>query len=537
VRLNGNASFEYFNTVEVNEGSLTISGGHQFVTQDRYTNDGGTTVIENGGDLLVRGALTVLGGSVTVDATSAFSAETQTEVIDEEGTTRDVTVEVIGGTLSIADASTLVTPATVLSDGPPIDPDGKGPLPSEPAPPIVRTAAFSDRTDLEVGVNYVGLNAGQVWIVAEQVVIDPDTEDETVVPATIDLGSTVIERNDGTIAISGENATFDAAEGLRYNHGKLMLANGFVFETLVNDFRNAPGAAMMLSGAEFVVTGDAGTFRNDGDLMMDGDSYLFVDQFTNGAGAMLQLDGVLEAGLVVNSAGASITGSGSISGSIQNDGLLDLGSSPGLIESFGDYTQSAGAAARFEIGGTEAGVSYDQLAVTGAVGLLGDLELEVLEGYTPTLGDLFVLIDGDADDDGGELLTGRFASIAGVIIDEYLAFAVRYDDVSADVLAEVVLAGDFNRDGEVGTPDLAILAGQFGLSGQLWAEGDATGDGAIGTPDLAVLAGSFGRTAASVPPPAVTFDDPTGRAAVPEPGTLALLAAGGVLLGRGRRRA
>ncbi|MEL7239461.1 MAG: hypothetical protein AAGK78_11415, partial [Planctomycetota bacterium] len=272
VRLNGNASFEYFNTVEVNEGSLTISGGHQFVTQDRYTNDGGTTVIENGGDLLVRGALTVLGGSVTVDATSAFSAETQTEVIDEEGTTRDVTVEVIGGTLSIADASTLVTPATVLSDGPPIDPDGKGPLPSEPAPPIVRTAAFSDRTDLEVGVNYVGLNAGQVWIVAEQVVIDPDTEDETVIPATIDLGSTVIERNDGTIAISGENATFDAAEGLRYNHGKLMLANGFVFETLVNDFRNAPGGAMMLSGAEFAVTGDAGTFRNDGDLMMDGDS-------------------------------------------------------------------------------------------------------------------------------------------------------------------------------------------------------------------------------------------------------------------------
>ncbi|MEM6331849.1 MAG: hypothetical protein AAF823_00730 [Planctomycetota bacterium] len=532
VRINGVASFEYFNTVEVNQGSFTISGGHQFVTVDGYTNSGGTTVVETGADLLVRGALKVLGGSVSVDATSGLSAETQTEVIDEEGTLRDVTVEVIGGTLSIADAAVLIAPPTVISNGPDIDPDGKGPLPPVPAPAIVRTAALTDRPDLEAGVNYVGLNAGQVWIVSEQVVIDPDTEAETVVPATIDLGSTVIERNDGEITISGASASFDAAEGMRYNHGKLTLEGGFVFDTREQDFRNAAGATLRLSGSEFVVTGETGEFRNDGELVMDGDSYLFADQFTNGAGASLQLDGVLEAGLVVNAAGASIMGSGAISGSIQNDGLLDLGSSPGLIESFGDYTQGAAAMARFEIAGNEAGVSYDQLAVSGAVGLGGDVELALLDGYTPTLGDVFVLIDGDSDEDGDELLTGRFASISGVVIDDFLSFAVRYDAETADVVAEVALRADYNLDGVVDTSDLAILASGFGQSGQLWSQGDATGDGLVDTSDLASLASAFGRTSASVP--LISPTDPAALAAVPEPGVLALLGGAGLLWVRRR---
>lgn len=383
VRLNGNAYFPYFNTVENNVGELTISGGHQFTTATGYNNIGGTTTVETGGDLFVQGALRVIGGEVSVDASSTLTAQTQAIVVDDEGNTEDLTVEVLGGTLSIANPNYLTS-----------------------------TGMFTNRTNLMPEFNYMRLEAGQVWVVREQVLIDPGTDDETVTPGVIDLGNAAIERNDGMIIIDGANARFDAAERMRYNHGTLILQGGFEFNTLVNDFRNVD--EMILEAASFIVEGDNGAFRNDGSLIMDGDSYLFASQFinggTNGPDATLQLDGVLDAQLVTINAGSTITGSGMITGSIINNGTLDLGNSPGLIETFGSYTQGAEATALFEIDGLEAGTSYDQLIVRQVepvvgeeqqpdliVTLGGTLSLVFAEDLNARFGFEWLLIDNQGD--------------------------------------------------------------------------------------------------------------------------------------------
>ncbi|MEO0588476.1 MAG: dockerin type I domain-containing protein, partial [Planctomycetota bacterium] len=86
------------------------------------------------------------------------------------------------------------------------------------------------------------------------------------------------------------------------------------------------------------------------------------------------------------------------------------------------------------------------------------------------------------------------------------------------------LLGDANLDGAVGTPDLAILAGAFGQSGQTWATADFSGNGTVDTADLAILAGNFGAEVSLV-------STSVAGAAVPEPGSLlAAIGLGGLAL-------
>lgn len=366
VRLHGRASFPYFNTVQINRGDFTISGGHQFSTAGSYTNQGGTTLVTGDHSRLnVAGPLFVDGGNVFIEAGAGFTVQTGQITLDDD-TPADRTVQVIGGQLTV-----------VADDNNPLD----------------DTPMFFDRA--ASNPSFVGLNAGQAWIVREGVAVDPGTGVETVTPAAINLRryyevtqiidqpfglpdlefnipmieNFIIERNNGTIVIDGENARFDAAEAMQYNHGQLTLANGFEFNTRLADFRNAPEATLTLEGASFIVESSDGTgqFRNDGTLAMDIDSYLRTDHFINGGvngpNARLLLDGVLDAERVTISAGTVITGSGTITGSIANAGTLDLGNSPGRIVSFGSYVQSDSGTATFEIQGHQPGTTYDQLVI------------------------------------------------------------------------------------------------------------------------------------------------------------------------------
>ena len=61
-----------------------------------------------------------------------------------------------------------------------------------------------------------------------------------------------------------------------------------------------------------------------------------------------------------------------------------------------------------------------------------------------------------------------------------------------------VLHGDVNLDRTVNGTDFAILAGNFGKTGQTYAAGDLNGDGSVNGGDFAILAANFGR---SLPPP------------------------------------
>jgi hypothetical protein len=78
-----------------------------------------------------------------------------------------------------------------------------------------------------------------------------------------------------------------------------------------------------------------------------------------------------------------------------------------------------------------------------------------------------------------------------------------------------VLAGDIDRNRAVNGTDFAILAGNFGKTGILYAGGDLNGDGAVNGSDFAILAGNFGK-ALPAPPPgsALSAGQPAGQPAL-----------------------
>jgi hypothetical protein len=84
------------------------------------------------------------------------------------------------------------------------------------------------------------------------------------------------------------------------------------------------------------------------------------------------------------------------------------------------------------------------------------------------------------------------------------------------------LRGDADFDGGVGFPDFVILSNNWEQDPAVFSEGDFDASGAVGFADFVELSNNWEQSGA--------------KAAVPEPSAWALLAAGGLLLGRGASR-
>lgn len=93
-------------------------------------------------------------------------------------------------------------------------------------------------------------------------------------------------------------------------------------------------------------------------------------------------------GLTVAS-GATLQGSGTIIGDVENDGTINPGSSPGSVVINGNYLHLPGGKLVIEIGGITPGIDFDQFFVTGDMTLDGMLVFEFINGYQPQPGDLF----------------------------------------------------------------------------------------------------------------------------------------------------
>jgi Dockerin type I domain len=198
------------------------------------------------------------------------------------------------------------------------------------------------------------------------------------------------------------------------------------------------------------------------------------------------------------------------------------------------YTQTAAGALALDI---VSATSFDTVAVGGAASLNGRLDIRPAAGFnSPGLQSYQVMTFPSR--------TGTFSTYSGFQnAGNGQYYAPIYSDTDLKLIA--TLPGDANTDGAVNGTDFALLAGNFGRTGQMWPTGDFNLDGAVNGTDFALLAGNFGRTVTQGAVVDLAAWDWASLEAfgasvgvpVPEPTAGGLLAAvaGGALLRRRRR--
>ncbi len=67
--------------------------------------------------------------------------------------------------------------------------------------------------------------------------------------------------------------------------------------------------------------------------------------------------------------------------------------SPGVMQIAGNYTQTTFGTLQIELGGLSQGNNYDQLLVSGSATHGGTLNVLLINGFTPSLGDSFDILD------------------------------------------------------------------------------------------------------------------------------------------------
>ncbi|MEM8865112.1 MAG: hypothetical protein AAGF31_06145 [Planctomycetota bacterium] len=208
-------------------------------------------------------------------------------------------------------------------------------------------------------------------------------------------------------------------------------------------------------------------------------------------------------GDVVNDGVTSLAGANTFTGTVSGNGVftgtgtgafagvLAPGNSPGLLTFEGDLELGSTATLEIEIAGTTPGDEHDRIEVGGFAALEGSLDVTLLDGFIPELGDSFAFL----------FASGAFdASFAATNLPDLSAEGLSWElnPGGSTLFLEAVpaLEGDYNLDGTVDAADYTV-----------WRDGLGT----TFTPsDYDVWVNNFGSTA------------PASLATVPEPPAMLL---------------
>jgi fibronectin-binding autotransporter adhesin len=92
-------------------------------------------------------------------------------------------------------------------------------------------------------------------------------------------------------------------------------------------------------------------------------------------------------------AGATLGGTGSTSGALSVSGVVNPGTAgAGTLTVTGNGTFNSGSTALFQLGGTAAG-QFDKLSLSGTLAAGGTLDVDLINGFTPTAGNAFDILD------------------------------------------------------------------------------------------------------------------------------------------------
>jgi hypothetical protein len=161
-----------------------------------------------------------------------------------------------------------------------------------------------------------------------------------------------------------------------------------------------------------------------------------------------------------------------IQGNVNNQGgTLSPGNSPGTTAIAGNYTQQSSGKLAIEVGGAAAGTDFDTVSVTGNAAVGGLLDVSLINGFTPTPGQMFTVMTAGSMTYNGLALSGAAASSFYLLV-----------GASSITLQAAGLPGDYNFDGVVDAADYVVWRkepGYLPMHYDLWRTrfGEPTGSG------------------------------------------------------------
>ena len=290
--------------------------------------------------------------------------------------------------------------------------------------------------------------------------------------------------SNGTVAVSGTNAQWN-------NSGSVYVGGTFTAG-------GGQGALTISNSTSSVTVGNTLKTWSSGTITLS-NGKLKATTLNISAGTFSQSGGQLVA--------TTVTGNLSRTAGTLTPG--DTGAA-GLTSITGNYAQQTSATLAIELGGLTAGTQYDRLAATGTATLAGTLQVSLINSFMPGFGNTFQILTATSGR-SGTFGTQTLPALAN----SNLEWLVNYGATSLTI--SVGLKGDFNGNGVVDGADYVVWRKTSGSPAQY----------SVWRSHFGITASGSGSGSSS----SVSF------AAVPEPGTLALLAMTCVpLFGRGLRR-
>lgn len=336
----------------------------------------------------------------------------------------------------------------------------------------------------------IGAGAGITGFFESTLILNPGM----AVNVTNGLGDVAADRK---LLINDATSSFSANGGT--NDGQITVVNGSLAYTgaMTNNTKITLVDAALSFAGDGIPTSSGG---NNADGLINLGTLNLVDTTIDGdvhspSGSTINVAGnVTFNGLV--SGGANLSGA---STTTTFNGGYSPGDSPAEVSISGDVTFGSTNTLFLELAGTTLGTEYDHLDIGGLLSADGILDIQLLNGFDPQLGDSFDLLDFNT-------FAGSFSEILLPTLSGNLEFDTTTLPTDGTISVIASLPGDFDTDVDVDGAD--FLTWQRDL-------GDAE--------NLAIWKSSFGSSAAV-----------TSAAAVPEISSFAILTLG--LLGLCRMR-
>jgi autotransporter-associated beta strand protein len=424
--LGSTSSSQYTHTggITISAGTLTAAGG--------WAIGDGSTVTMSGSSVFVLSANETIGGLDGSSSTNTVTLGTYTLTVDGNGnTTFAGAINGLGGltktgtgTLTLSGTSSY-SGATTLSGGG-LTVSGGSAIGDLSAVSVATNTALTLSNDETIG-SLAG--SGTVALGANTLTTGIDNS-STSLSGTITGSGTLSLNGSGTLTLSGTNSTtftgtttvrgggtLRVAGDANLGSGTVTLNGGTLsvtgvgtidntFDTGVNGATIDSAVSVTLSGA--IGGNDSLTKTGTGTLTLSGTS-TYSGPTTVSAGTLLVTGALNGTSGVSVASGATLGGTGTIftsgsnqvtiaSGAILTPGVAGTNNGIGTLTINGNLRLSGTLAAEIGGGGV-GGTDYDQVVVNGTVSLNGGpLTVSRVNGYAPTNGATYRLIDNDGSD-------------------------------------------------------------------------------------------------------------------------------------------